>query len=186
MNLTGFRSPARGCCSPGNPGMIASMRKTPLTLTLTAAALLLSLLAARLLADDSDKKKEEADKDKKALKGKWEPVSSESGGNKDDESEYKQYRLVFEGDKFTIKKSGEDHMKGKVKLDTSKTPRQVDLEIEECPDPDNKGKSLLGIYEVKEDELKWCFVPPDRGDRPKEFTSQAGTSQIMVTLKREK
>ena len=43
-----------------------------------------------------------------------------------------------------------------------------------------------GIYELKDDELKWCFVPPDSGERPTSFASQAGTSQILATLKREK
>jgi len=164
--------------------MIASMRKTHFTLM--ASAVLLSLVAARLVADDADKDKKDAEKDLKSLKGKWEPVASESGGNKDDEADYKQFRVVFDGDKFTILKSGEMHMKGKVKLDAAKTPKEIDMMIEECPDQDNKGKSLKGIYELKDDELKWCFVPPDQGERPKEFSTQSGTSQILATLKREK
>ena len=146
-----------------------------------------ALLVAAAAADDKqDKEKSDADKDKAALKGKWEPVSSESGGNKDDEADYKQFRVIFDGDKFTILKSGEDHMKGTYKLDTSKSPKQIDMKIEECPNGDLKGKSLEGIYEVKDDELKWCFVPPDGGDRPKEMKSESGTSQILATLKREK
>ena len=151
----------------------------------------LALLAVFLLAaaDPAEKDKEkgnDADKDKAALKGKWEPTSSESGGNKDDESDYKQFRVVFDGDKFTILKSGETHMKGTFKLDVSQTPKRIDMTIEEGPDADTKGKSLAGIYELKDDELKWCFVPPDGGDRPTSFASQSGTSQILATLKREK
>jgi uncharacterized protein (TIGR03067 family) len=165
------------------------MRNPPLH-RLGVALFPLTLLAAlALAADPADKDKDkggDAEKDKAALKGKWEPMSSESGGNKDDESEYKQYRLVFDGDKFTILKSGEEHMKGTMKIDASQKPRRLDLVIEECQEGDMKGKSLEGIYELKGDELKWCFVPPDKGDRPKEFASQSDTSQINVTLKREK
>jgi uncharacterized protein (TIGR03067 family) len=150
----------------------------------------LALLAAFFLAaDPAEKDKEkgnDADKDKTALKGKWEPTASESGGNKDDESEYKQFRVVFDGDHFTILKSGETHMKGTFKLDAAQTPKRIDMVIEEGPDADIKGKSLLGIYELKDDELKWCFVPPDAGDRPTSFSTQSGTSQILATLKREK
>jgi len=152
----------------------------------------LALLAAFFLAADpaeKDKEKDkagDADKDKAALKGKWEPTSSESGGNKDDESEYKQFRVVFDGDKFSILKSGETHMKGTFKLDASQTPKRIDMTIEEGQEGDVKGKSLAGIYELKDDELKWCFVPPDGGERPTSFTSQSGTSQILATLKREK
>jgi uncharacterized protein (TIGR03067 family) len=77
-------------------------------------------------------------------------------------------------------------MKGTYKLDADKTPKRMDMKLEKGPNGDAEGKSLEGIYEVKGDELKWCFVPPDQGDRPKEFASQSGTSQINVTLKRVK
>ena len=150
----------------------------------------LALLAACLMAaDPAEKDKDkggDAEKDKAALKGKWEPTASESGGNKDDEGDYKQFRVTFDGDKFTILKGGEAHMKGTFKLDASQTPRRIDMVIEECPSEDMKGKALAGIYELKGDELKWCFVPPDGGDRPTSFATQAGTNQILATLKREK
>ena len=163
------------------------MRKNPRR-NASWALLPLALLASVLVAaDPADQDKGgDAAKETAALKGKWEPTASESGGNRDDESDYKQYRLVFEGDKFTITKSGETHMKGSVKIDAAQTPKKIDMVVEECPDPDIKGKSLLGIYELKGEELKWCFVPPDGGDRPKDFSSQSGTSQILATFKREK
>jgi uncharacterized protein (TIGR03067 family) len=164
--------------------MIANMRKMNILLALATLLVLTTLAAGLLAADDKDKGTAE-DKDKAALKGKWEPTASESGGNKDDESEYKQFRVIFDGDKFTILKGGEQHMKGTFKLDVSQTPKRIDMTIEEG-DGDTKGKSLAGIYELKGDELKWCFVPPDAGDRPKDFSSQSGTSQILATLKREK
>jgi uncharacterized protein (TIGR03067 family) len=150
----------------------------------------LALLAACLLAaDPAEKDKEkggDADKDKAGLKGKWEPTATESGGNKDDESVYKHFRVAFDGDHFTILKSGETHMKGTFKLDASQTPKRIDMTIEEGADGDVQGKSLAGIYELKDDELKWCFVPPDGGERPTSFTTQPGTSQICATLKKEK
>ena len=155
-------------------------------LAVALTPILLAFLVGAAADDKKDDKSSDADKDKAALKGKWEPVASESGGNKDDEADYKQFRVVFDGDTFTITKSGEAHMKGTYKLDASKSPRQIDMKIEECPDADMKGKSLQGIYELKDDELKWCFVPPNAGDRPKELKSESGTSQILATLKREK
>lgn len=151
----------------------------------------LALLAACLVAadpaeKDKDKGGDAAEKDKAALKGKWQPTASESGGNKDDQADFKQFRLVFEGDRFTVTKGGEPHMKGTFKLDPSQTPKRIDMTIEDGADGDSKGKSLAGIYELKDDELKWCFVPPDGGERPTGFASQPGTSQILATLKREK
>ena len=165
--------------------MTVDASRTPATVLRLLALCAVCLWS--VAADPADKDKGgDASKDTAALKGKWEPTASESGGNKDDESDYKQYRLVFEGDKFTILKSGETHMKGSMKIDSAQTPKRIDMVVEECPDPDMKGKSLLGIYELKGDELKWCFVPPDAGDRPKDFSSQAGTSQILATFRREK
>ena len=44
---------------------------------------------------------------------------------------------------------------------------------------------MLGIYELKDDELKICFAKGG-GERPTEFLSKAGTEQSLVVLKREK
>ena len=78
-------------------------------------------------------------------------------------------------------------MKGTLKVDASQKPAHLDFKLSENPNnPDDVGKSLVGIYEVKGDELKWCFVLPDRSDRPKDFKSESGSGQINATLKREK
>jgi uncharacterized protein (TIGR03067 family) len=152
---------------------------TPVFCTL----LLITLSAAPLVLAGDDA----GDKDKAVLRGTWAPVSSESGGNADAEEEFKQYRLTFDGDGFTIEKSGKVMLKGTVNLDAAKTPKQIDMEIVECPDnPDDKGKSLAGIYEVSGDDLKWCFAPPGAGERPREFATRIGTDDILATFKREK
>jgi uncharacterized protein (TIGR03067 family) len=147
------------------------------------ALLLVTLSATPLLLAGDDA----GDKDKAALRGTWAPSSSESGGTADAEDEFKQYRLILDGDAFTIEKSGKLMLKGTVKLGALTTPKQIDMEITECPDnPDDKGKLLSGIYEVSGDDLKWCFAPPGASDRPREFVSRAGTDHILATFKREK
>ena len=159
------------------------MKRHPFATPAFCALLLVTLSATPLLLAGDDA----GDKDKAALRGTWAPVSSESGGNADSEADFKQYRLIFEGDSFTVEKSGSLMLKGTVKLNALTTPRQIDMEITECPDnPDDKGKSLTGIYEVTADDLKWCFAPPGGTDRPKEFASRAGTDHILATFKREK
>jgi uncharacterized protein (TIGR03067 family) len=46
-----------------------------------------------------------------------------------------------------------------------------------------KGKTSLGIYELKKGELKWCAAEPG-GERPKDFAT-AGTKNLFDTLRRE-
>lgn len=149
---------------------------------LLAALLALCVVAA---ADDKDKDKDKGD-DKAALQGTWAPVSSESGGNPDAEDEYKQYRLTFDGDGYTVRRSGDVAIKGTFTLDGAQTPKRIDMLIAECENEADKGKTLKGIYEVKGEDLKWCFAPPDAGERPTEFATKAGSDHIFATFKREK
>jgi hypothetical protein len=45
---------------------------------------------------------------------------------------------------------------------------------------------VLGIYELKGDDLKICFVHGGGGERPTDFASKEGTAQSLIVLKREK
>ena len=158
-------------------------RSTFLHAVLAALALGLVIGAA---ADEKDKGGAgDGAADKAALQGTWAPVSSESDGNPDAEEDYKQYRLTFEGDGFTVRRGGDVHLKGTYKLEAGQTPRRIDMTCTEGPDGGDV-KMLKGIYEVKGDELKWCFAPPDGGERPTEFGSKSGSGHIFATLKREK
>ena len=145
----------------------------------------LPAIVLTLLAAAPDKK--DATEDLAALQGTWRAATSEMDGEKQPEDDVKQHTLVFSGDTMTVNKSGDMVMKGKVTLDPSQKPGHLDFKLEENPaNPDDVGKTLTGIYEVKGDELKWCFILPDRSDRPKEFKSESGSGQIYATLKREK
>ena len=149
-----------------------------------AAILLVGLVAAYASAAADDKP---AGDDKAALQGTWRAVASEMDGDKQPEDEVKQHTLVFSGDTMTVNKGGDMVMKGKVTIDPTQKPGHIDFKLEENPgNPDDVGKTLTGIYEVKGDDLKWCFVLPDRSERPKEFKSESGSGQINATLKREK
>ena len=64
-----------------------------------------------------------------------------------------------------------------LKLDTSKTPHTIDVVL-----PGTGGMSALGIYEVKGDDLSWCFADPGK-DRP---TKLSGKDYTLMTFKRVK
>ena len=129
-------------------------------------------------ADDKDADK----KDKEKLQGTWNAVSSESGGK--EQKEATEHSLVFEGDKFSVKKGDKVMVKGTFKVDASKKPKEIDMEIADGPD-DVKGKTAQGIYKLEGDELSWCVDEPGSGNRPKEFATKEGTKTMLVKLKKK-
>jgi uncharacterized protein (TIGR03067 family) len=140
------------------------------------------LVAGLLVAADT--KKDDAKKDQEALRGVWTLVSTQVGG-KDSVEEPKGTNLVIDGDTFTIKKGDEVRIKGTYKIDPSKTPKAIDLTITEGKERD-KGKILLGIYELGKEGLKWCSSEPGGTERPMEFSAKEGSKDFLVTLKKEK
>ncbi len=143
----------------------------------------LTVLAVGLLLG-ADAANEDVKKEKEKLQGAWKAVTVEEGGQTKEDTE--DHRLIFAGDEFTIKRGDQAIIKGKFKIDPSKKPKEIEMEIAEAPKEEHKGKTALGIYSLGGDTLKWCVSEPGTTDRPKEFSNPAGSKQLMVTLKREK
>jgi uncharacterized protein (TIGR03067 family) len=121
-------------------------------------------------------------KELKKLQGTWATVSIEAAGEKvTDKDKIKTWKLTTKGDKYTLK-VGDEMVQGTIEINPTKKPKTIDVK----PDSgSNKGKTLLGIYELKGDNLKICLAPPGK-DRPREFASEAGTAHQLVVYKREK
>jgi uncharacterized protein (TIGR03067 family) len=49
----------------------------------------------------------------------------------------------------------------------------------------NKGKTILAVYEIKDDTLRVCYDLSGKA-RPKEFKTKADTQLFLVEYKREK
>jgi len=133
-----------------------------------------SLLATGAAGQDKGK----TDKDK--IQGKWLPVSLEKGGIKAPEEEYKKVKLAFTGDKITVVEDARE-MAVTFKLDPAKKPKQIDV----TESRNGKDEVHEGIYELDGDKLKICFAHA-QDPRPRDFVSQAGTSQTLIVLTREK
>ena len=98
------------------------------------------------------------------------------GGKKAPLGEIGKVTFTFAGDKVSFKDE-DDTQEGTVKVDATKTPRAIDLIVP--PDGPEKGKTLLCIYEVKDDELHLCV--PDAGkNRPTEFSGKEGTGCTLM------
>jgi uncharacterized protein (TIGR03067 family) len=125
----------------------------------------------------------DAKKEKERLQGTWTVVTIAKEENSEHDAEDSQ--MVISGDEFTMKQGDQVLAKGKFKLDPSKSPKAIDLEIAESSKEGDNGKTALGIYALDGDSLKICLVPPGETDRPQKFTA-AAEKRIVFTLKREK
>ncbi len=139
----------------------------------TLPLVILALTGTTNLANAGDKN------DIKALEGKWVPTTASPVQS-----------LSFKGMTFTIVLNGPNNTsrvyKGTVKLDTTKSPKHIDLKITKAPMMTDKAlnKTAVGIYEFNGTSLKWCSNSPGVANRPTEFKTQ-GTS-LSVELKKGK
>ena len=137
-------------------------------------AALLVVLSVGLAALASDAK-EDLDR----LQGTWSRASAEVNGKPTPEDELKKTTLIIEGDHYTLR-TPEGDRRGTIKLDPTKSPKQVDLIPSEGP---NKGKTLAGIYELDGDTLRYCLTLTGK-ERPTEFASKPGSGQGLFVNKR--
>ena len=121
-----------------------------------------------------------AQKDVGRLDGAWTVTAAEYKGKKMD-------RLPIEQVFFAAGKAGDEAAKKKgagvfkYQLELGKTPKVIKAT---AADKD-KGKGLVGIYEVGEDTLKLCLVPG--GTKPPAgFKTGPDDEAIMLELKRGK
>jgi uncharacterized protein (TIGR03067 family) len=135
-------------------------------------------LAAAAFADDAADKK-----DKEKLQGTWTAVSGEKEGKEDPEA--KEHALVFEGDKFSVKRGDKVVVRGTFKINAAKSPKTMNMEISEGPN-DVKDKTAQAIYALDGDELTWCVAEPGSGERPEKLATKEGVKHMLVKLKREK
>lgn len=124
----------------------------------------------------ADKGKEET----KKLQGTWKVLAIERDEEKSDKSG-DDIKLIFTANNLTAKTPNGDH-KGTFKIDAAATPKTIDVMLTDGPDAD---KSVVGIYELKGNDLKICFAKPGEQDRPKEYVTKNGTGIMVLTLKRE-
>ena len=114
------------------------------------------------------------------LQGTWNLVSAIQDGNALPEDKVKQTTIVFKGDTFRFPGSAEyaTSRAGTIKIDATKTPRQMDAISTEK-------EVMLGIYELHGDNYKVCFAPAGK-PRPNELTSKPGSGYILQVWERVK
>jgi uncharacterized protein (TIGR03067 family) len=137
----------------------------------------LAALSVGLLVGADDPSKDKGKKGATALEGTWVVVSATEGGRED--KDLKNVEIVFKGNNIVLKTKDGD-ITATFRIDPKK--KTFDLTPADGP---GKGKTFKGIFQLKGDELKVCHAPPGK-DRPKDFTSEKGSRNVLVVLKRAK
>jgi uncharacterized protein (TIGR03067 family) len=114
------------------------------------------------------------------FQGTWYLVMAMQDGNTLPEDKVKQTTIVFKGDTFRFPGSAEyaTSKKGLIKLDETKTPKEMDVTSPEK-------EVMLGIYALEEGGYKVCFAPAGK-PRPTAMGSAPGSGYILQVWAREK
>jgi uncharacterized protein (TIGR03067 family) len=138
-----------------------------------------------LLAEDAKQPKDAKD-DLKLLEGSWRVVALEADGRKAPSEALKGMSWSFKGSEVQFADRGEkSDGKSSVKLDSSKTPKHIDLLGLEGPE---KGRTIQGIFKLEKDQLVICLRGAEaaKKGRPKEFMTEPDSGLGMITLERVK
>jgi uncharacterized protein (TIGR03067 family) len=141
---------------------------------------LLVLAIGFLLAADS--KDDDIKKEFKKLDGTWAVDSFTADGNKQADDDVKKFRLILEGNKYTLKQEDTVVSKGTFKIDPAKKPKTIDVTPTEG---DGQGSGMLGIYEIDGDTYRVCYAQAGK-DRPTKFASEVGSEHFFFVFKRVK
>jgi uncharacterized protein (TIGR03067 family) len=136
-------------------------------------------LSGRSAGDDVKDKKPEA-----LLEGDWSVVSEEKGGDKQLLNAEDSAKLVlsFKGNKYTFKGDKASEEEGTFKVDTSKKPYTIDLDI---TSGETKGKKQLGIFEVDATSLTLCVEAAGSTARPGAMKTEDGSNVLLFVFKKK-
>lgn len=125
------------------------------------------LILAGAWADD---KEDAAKKEQEKFQGNWKLV-----GNDDIILKFKGAEYEFAVDGMTEK--------GKMKFNPTAKPATVDVDITEGTDA---GKKQVGIYELKDDKVKFCFSKAGETKRPEKFEASGDGALILFEFEKKK
>jgi len=120
-----------------------------------------------------------ADPDLDKLQGTWRIESSTWNGVADPEV-FKSVTILFQGDMFIIVDKDGNRQQETIKLMPDQNPKAID-----CTSKDG-GQPAPGIYSFEGDTFKWCSAGGVNKIRPTKFSSQPGSKQSFMVLRRAK
>ena len=142
--------------------------------------LFIVLLSAAMFAQAQEKTGDDA----KDMQGVWKVIDLEANAEKKPAEEFQGIQVIVKGNElWAVKPTGADP-KLKFTLDPQKSPKTIDLTVQEGND---KGKVVLGIYSVKDGQLRLCInIFGEASSRPTEFKTRDRDGVAFAILEREK
>lgn len=140
-------------------------------------------LVVVLLAGAEQTAKDDRPQDREKLQGEWAVVSWEGQGFSLDKDQAKKSKLVISGDEWQPTVDGKEAIKMKVKLDPTKTPKEVDFTLRE-KFGGQSDFSMKGIYKIEGDTLTVCRTMRPEFDRPMEF--KFDERSVLIVFERVK
>lgn len=123
------------------------------------------------------------DDSKDALQGVWVAQSMETDGKPAPAEAIKRMRFTFKGDKLFMRGNFADDREAECayKVDARQAPKHLDVT------PPKEDKAVLGIYDLKGDELKVCLRHASSSDgRPTEFATKADSKLVLIVFKKQR
>lgn len=124
-----------------------------------------------------------ADDSKDSLQGVWVAQSMEADGKAAPADAVRRMRFTFKGDSLFIKGNFDDDREAECpyKIDPKQSPKHLDFS------PPKEKKPILGIYDVKGDELKVCLRHASSSEgRPTRFATQADSKLVLIVFKKRR
>ena len=143
--------------------------------------LLLPAIATIVSADDA--KDQAIKKERQRIEGTWRIVALVVDGAAAKQEDAMKLTIVNGSDgTWSLRSDDREISKGTSTFDPTQTPKTIDF----TPTVgETNGKQHLGIYEIGAETRRLCFAPPGK-QRPSEFSSAAGSEQILVVFERVK
>jgi uncharacterized protein (TIGR03067 family) len=112
------------------------------------------------------------------LNGSYVGGGGETNGKPFTKADLKDFKLVIKGSQYTLNAGTGESVQGIQTVDITKSPKNIDATDGSGP---NKGKTILGIYEINGDEFKVSFSMPGK-PRPTKFTTEKDESGQWVHI----
>ena len=145
---------------------VKTMRLTALLLFLGTSTVLAAGPASQVASGDDAAK----------LQGSWSIVSVEIDGQALAMDNLKGASLNIQGTRYSFQLQ-KTRLELSFKLDASKSPKTIDLEVVEGPE---KGKVYHGIYKLEKDRYTICRTTEPGKERPTKFATQAKSGLMIV------
>ena len=114
-------------------------------------------------------------KDDDKLAGFWKVTNAEKADTRKD----RIVGLAFDGEHMTMRNARGDQFDATFTLKTDTKPKQIDIRPRMGPQQE---KTLYGIYELKDGQLKICWSEA-KDQRPKSFPTAAKPGTTLLVLK---